>query len=167
MTTFVSWSLEELKAAFAHHCALINKAAQTGDWSEFPGLFTEDAVYIEHSYGTFHGREQISQWITNTMTTFPGNQMTSFPVNWVTYDAEAGRVICELDNPMRDPGDGSQIGATNLTILTYAGENRWQSQEDVYNPMRFLNATKKWVRIAIAHDNLPADASDWVKDFAG
>lgn len=163
----MSWPLEELKATFDHHCELINKAAETKDWSDFPSLFTEDAVYIEHAYGTFHGPEQIAEWITDTMTSFPGNQMIGFPVNWVTFDAEAGRVICELGNPMSDPGDGSQIGPPNLTILTYAGGSRWKSQEDVYNPMRFLNAAKKWVKVAKAHDNLPTDAADWAENFGG
>ncbi len=161
----MSWTREELAAAFDHHCQLINQAARTGDWTDFPSLFTPDAVYIEHSYGTFHGPEQIKDWIISTMTSFPGNVMTSFPINWVTIDEEAGRVICEIDNPMRDPGDGSSIGTTNLTILTYAGDNRWSSQEDVYNPMRFLQATKKWVKIAKEHGNLPEDAADWVNNF--
>ena len=48
------------------------------------------------------------------------------------------RVICELDNPMRDPGDGTIISATNISIVTYAGDGKWRRQEDVYNPLRFV-----------------------------
>ena len=47
-------------------------------------------------------------------------------------------MICELDNPMRDPGDGTIISATNISIVTYAGDGMWCRQEDVYNPLRFV-----------------------------
>ena len=49
-------------------------------------------------------------------------------------DEPTGRVICELDNPMRDPGDGTIITATNISIVTYAGDGKWRRQEDIYNP---------------------------------
>ena len=31
---------------------------------------------------------------------------------------------------MRDPGDGTIITATNITILTYAGDGLWSREED-------------------------------------
>ena len=40
----------------------------------------------------------------------------------VGIDEPTGRIICELDNPMRDPGDGTIISATNISIVTYAGD---------------------------------------------
>ena len=49
--------------------------------------------------------------------------------------------IRELDNPMRDPGDGTIISATNISIVTYAGDGKWCRQEDIYNPLRFVAAT--------------------------
>ena len=75
-------------------------------------MFTEDAVYIEHLFGTFHGREEIRTWIRKTMGSFPGSVMTGFPPSWSVIDEERGRIICELENHMPDLGDAVVRQAT-------------------------------------------------------
>ena len=42
-------------------------AGTSGDWNDWADLFTEDATYVEHGFGTFGGREAIRRWITETM----------------------------------------------------------------------------------------------------
>ena len=79
-----------------------------------------------------------------TMTSFPGNTMTSFPIAWHVVDAPTSRVICEVRNLMPDPGDGSVHEASNLTILTYGGDGLWSREEDIYNPMRFAKMSLRW-----------------------
>ena len=79
---------------------------------------------------------------------------------------ETARVICELDNPMRDPGDGTIISATNISIVTYAGDGKWRQQEDIYNPLRFVKATVKWCRKAEELGTLPDVAAEWMAKFA-
>ena len=91
--------------------------------------------------------------------------MTSFPSLWSVIDESTGRIICELDNPMRDPGDGTIISATNISILTYAGDGQWCRQEDVYNPLRFVSATMKWCRKAEELGTLPDEAAAWLRQF--
>lgn len=105
--------------------------------------------------------------IQQTMTTFPGSHMVAFPSLWSVIDESTGRIICELDNPMRDPGDGSVIGATNISIITYAGDGRWCRQEDIYNPLRFLKAALKWCRRAQELGTLDADAARWLRENGG
>ena len=61
--------------------------AATGDWDDFADNFTEDAVYVEHAFGTFRGRDEIRAWSVPTMTTFPGGVMTGFPLAWQVVDA--------------------------------------------------------------------------------
>jgi hypothetical protein len=112
-----------------------------------------------------HGREQVRPWIWNTMENFPGSYMTSFPSLWTVYDEATNRVLCELDNPMRDPGDGTIISATNISIVTYAGDGKWCRQEDVYNPLRFVSATVKWCRKATELGTLPDEAAAWMAKF--
>ena len=107
-----------------------------------------DASYEEHAYGTFSGREEIRSWVLETMTAFPGNTMSSFPIAWHVVDAPTSRVICEVRNLMPDPGDGSVHEASNLTILTYGGDGLWSREEDVYNPMRFAQMSVRWARVA-------------------
>ena len=99
------------------------------------------------------------------MTTFPGSHMVEFPSLWSVIDEPTGRIIMELDNPMRDPGDGSVITATNISIITYAGDGLWRRQEDIYNPLRFLKAGMKWCRKAQELGTLDDDAARWMREM--
>jgi ketosteroid isomerase-like protein len=162
-----TFSRAELAAAFAEFERTVDRAAKAKDWDLWVEHYTDDVVYVEHAAGTMHGREQVRPWIWKTMTTFPGNHMTAFPSLWSVFDAPTGRVICELDNPMADPGDGTVISATNLSILTYAGDGRWCRQEDVYNPLRFVAAAAKWCRKARELGTLPDEAAAWLAQYGG
>src|SRR5689334_1871073 len=147
----------ELEQAFADYQAAVTGIVASGDWSSFADLFTEDATYEEHAFGSFVGREAIRAWVVETMTSFPGNTMSSFPMAWRVVDAPTRRVICEVRNLMPDPGDGSVHEASNLTILTYGGDGLWSREEDVYNPMRFAQMSVGWAEVAAAHGRLSED----------
>lgn len=157
-----TWTRDELEAAFAHYGAQVEKACATGDWNLFAELFTEDATYDEHLYGTFSGREEIRPWIIDTMTTMPGSWMSGFPTKWHVIDEERGWIVCEILNRMRDPGDGSVHEASNITILTYAGDNLFAKEEDVYNPSKFTDMIAGWARVAHAHGALPTEGVEWM-----
>ncbi len=166
MTTHL-FSREELSAAFERFEATVARAAQTRDWDTWVEHYTADVEYVEHAAGTMKGREQVRKWIHATMTTFPGSHMTAFPSLWSVIDESTGRIICELDNPMADPGDGTIISATNISIITYAGDHRWCRQEDIYNPLRFLAAGMKWCKKARQLGTLDADAARWMRQYGG
>jgi SnoaL-like domain len=155
-------SRAELHDAFEHYQATVRRAIAERDWTLFADLFTPDATYNEHAYGRFSGRPAIAEWAVRTMTAFPGNAMIDFPISWAVLDIERGWVVCEVQNVMADPGDGSVHQSPNLTILHYAGGNRFSHEEDVYNPMRFVEMVAGWAAVAEAHDRLPDDARDWV-----
>ena len=147
----------ELETAFAGYQDAVAEIARTGDWARFAELFTADAAYVEHAYGDFSGREEIRPWIVRTMTTFPGSEMTGFPIAWSVLDPAQGRVVCEVRNLMRDPGDGSLHEASNITILDYAGDGLWSREEDVYNPQKFADMVRDWARVARDHGTLGDD----------
>jgi hypothetical protein len=157
----------EIDEAFAAYQRRVEEIRLGGDWAAFADLFTEDATYEEHAYGTFTGREQIRAWIVRTMTAFPGNVMSGFPPAWHVIDAPTRRVICDIRNLMPDPGDGSEHEASNITILTYAGDGLWSREEDVYNPMRFATMTREWARIAAAHGRLAEDGQRFLEKLGG
>lgn len=157
------FTAEELSAAFARFEATTEACAESGDWNPWAEQFTVDADYIEHAMGTMKGREEIRPWIARTMGTFPGNHMIAFPSLWHVCDPTTARVICEIDNPMRDPGDGSRVSATNITILTYAGDGLWSCEEDVYNPMEFGQAAMNWCVRAEATGGLTDEARVWME----
>jgi hypothetical protein len=81
------------------------------------------------------------------------------------FDEERGWIICEIRNLMQDPGDGSVHETPNLTILHYAGDNQFAYEEDVYNPMRFMEMVADWARVAEAHGRLPEDAQPWLARY--
>ena len=153
----------ELTAAFATFEQTVANAARTRDWDAWVSHYTPDVDYIEHAMGTMKGREQVREWIYRTMTAFPGSHMTAFPALWSVIDESTGRVIIELDNPMRDPGDGTIISATNISIITYAGDGLWSRQEDIYNPLRFLSAGMKWCKKAQELGTLDDAAAAWMR----
>jgi ketosteroid isomerase-like protein len=165
--TAPTYTRTELTEAFARFEATVDRAARTRDWDPWVDQYTDDVLYLEHAAGTMRGRDEVRTWIWRTMETFPGSYMTSFPSLWHVVDEDTGRVICELDNPMRDPGDGTIISATNLSIVTYAGDGRWRRQEDVYNPLRFVAATVKWCRKAAELGTLPDVADEWMATYGG
>jgi hypothetical protein len=162
----VSFTRDELSAAFTAFEQTVSGAAETRDWDPWVDQYTDDVEYIEHAAGTMIGREAVRAWIWKTMTRFPGNVMTSFPSLWSVIDEPTGRIICELDNPMKDPGDGVVISATNISIITYAGGGQWRRQEDIYNPSRFVAAGMKWCRKAQQLGTLPDDAAEWMERHA-
>jgi hypothetical protein len=157
----------ELAAAFETFEQTVAIAAETHDWDAWVQHYTPDVLYIEHAAGTMHGREEVRTWIQRTMTAFPGSHMVAFPSLWSVIDEPTGRIIMELDNPMRDPGDGSVITATNISIITYAGDGLWRQQEDIYNPLRFVQAALKWCRKAQELGTLDAEAARFMEQYGG
>jgi hypothetical protein len=154
-----------LESAFQRYQDQVDAACASGDWNLFADLFAEDATYNEHAYGQMAGREAIRGWIIATMTTFPGNAMTSFPPAWYTVDVEKGWILCDVRNLMTDPGDGSLHEASNITILRYAGDGLWSHEEDAYNPMNFLTMVRAWCAVADRHGHLPDDGRVWLQKF--
>lgn len=128
------WSREELEEAFQNFQDAALQAGISGEWREWANLFTEDATYIEHHYGTFGGREAIYNWIQNTMSQPVIREMKYFPIEWYMIDKARGWITCQVWNRFEDPGDGSLHQAMNITILKYAGNMKWSYEEDVYNP---------------------------------
>jgi uncharacterized protein (TIGR02246 family) len=142
MTTF---SRAELDREFEAYQERGRVAGATGDWAPWADQFTDDATYVEHLFGRFEGRDAIRAWITSTMAQFPNDQFTSFPVEWAVFDEERGWIVCEIQNRLTDPGDGSVHQASNFTRLVYAGDGQWSYEEDVYNPQAMADAVTGWM----------------------
>lgn len=138
------WTRDELERAFAAYQARAADAGRSGDWSSWADQFTEDAVYIEHHYGRFDGRDAIRAWISKTMSQYPGKHMPEFPIGWYVIDDERGWIVCQVFNRMADAGDGAVHEADNWTLLKYAGNDQWSYEEDVYNPAEFGTMVAAW-----------------------
>src|SRR5947209_20583435 len=73
-------SLEELKEAFGVFCRVGNECAERDDYNAFADLFTEDCLYVEHFYGTMHGREEVRKWIVPLMREYPMTEMVRYKI---------------------------------------------------------------------------------------
>ncbi len=142
MTTF---SRGEMEREFEAYQERGRVAGSSGDWGPWADQFTEDALYLEHLYGRFEGREAIRSWITETMAPFPNNQFVEFPIEWAIFDEDRGWIVCEVQNRLSDPGDGSIHQASNYTRLVYAGDGMWSYEEDIYNPESMAVAVQGWL----------------------
>jgi len=139
------WSREELEEAFDNYRAAARKGASTGDWEDWVNCFTPDATYIEHVDGNFWGRDSIRKWINDLMKPWPVCEMTAFIFDWYTIDEDKGWIITRVLNRMNDLGDGRIYEERNMTILRYAGNGLFSSEEDVYNPANFEKMITEWV----------------------
>jgi len=162
-----TFTAEEITEAYAAFHEQVAGFVASGDWAGYADLFTVDAEYVEHAMGTFRGREEIRAWAVRTMTTYPGRVMTGFPVSWQVVDAAQGRLVCEVLNPMPDPGDKTMLCEPNITIMTYAGDGLFSREEDVYNPLRFHAMAQAWARIAAEHGTADDDVLAWLEKWGG
>ena len=142
------FTLEGLQAMHDRYRQVADRCSAVQQWRDWADLFTEDAVYIEHTFGTFHGPEEIFGWIQPLMEQFPNTEMTAFPHDWCVFDVDRGWSICQIENRMRDPGDGAVHQASNITILHFAADGRITYEEDVYNPETFASMITGWLEAA-------------------
>lgn len=157
----------EITEAYDAFHQRVGSFVESGDWTGYADLFMPDAVYVEHAMGTFSGRDEIRDWSIRTMTSYPGRVMTGFPISWQVVDAGQARLVCEVLNPMPDPGDGTMLVEPNITIMTYAGDGLFSKEEDVYNPLRFHTMAVRWAKIAAEHGNADVDVLTWLERFGG
>jgi hypothetical protein len=120
------FSGEELERAFELYW---RTGAVGEDWDAWAELFTEDASYVEHVLGTMKGREEIRAWIKPIMEQFC-ELYTAYA--WHTVDEAAGRVIVYMQNRRDHPSGTGTIDFPGITILDYAGNNRWSREEDYW-----------------------------------
>lgn len=117
---------EEIEDAFRHYwrTGIIGE-----DWNAWADLFTEDVAYYERILGTMHGRETVRNWIVPLMEQYTGIYGV---YEWHTVDP-SGRVVFYMQN-RRDMPDGSYVDFPGISILQYAGDNRWSMEEDYWAP---------------------------------
>lgn len=133
-----SYSRAEIEGAFQRTIDV----QTSDDWSGFVDFFTPDAVYVEHHLGTFRGRDAIRTWLLPAMAQCKG---WTYPIEWVAIDGN--RIVYKWLN--RLPGkraDGTPYEFPGITIKLYAGEGRFDYQEDVYNWESALTVLKEFAR---------------------
>ena len=128
---------DEVEAAFHAFIA----AGDSGDWSHWADLHTDDCVWVEHHLGTAVGRDAIKAIITEVMKPVP---MMQFPVEW--YVIDGNRVVFLPWQVFPDPkGGDAEYRFACITIHEYAGDGQWARQEDIYNPAEGEAVVMRWI----------------------
>ena len=106
---------DEVEAAFRHYF-LTGPVGE--DWIAWSQLFTDDATYIDHFWGTFHGPAEIQRFLEGTMS-FAAHVYS--PLVWYNIDGPqvVYKVVNRADNP--EPGR-APIEFPSLQIIRYAGD---------------------------------------------
>jgi hypothetical protein len=117
------------------------------DWHAWAHLFTDDATYLDHFYGTFTGPDEISRFLEGTMGAAP--QVYS-PLVWYIVDGArvAYKVFNRADNP--EPGE-APIDFPSYQFIEYAGGGKWRSEEDVWIPAEMKQFARRYNSAASEH----------------
>jgi hypothetical protein len=135
MTT---WPRSEIEQAFRHYF-------MTGivyeDWTAWSKLFTDDASYHDHFWGTFHGPSEIERFLEGTMS---GACHVYSALKW--YCVGEDRVIYEVFNRADHPIEGRPpIEFSSIQVICYAGNGKWKSEEDWWVMADIVRMRNQWL----------------------
>jgi len=135
---------QEVQEALDNYLRVKAKAdAREVGWEALSDLFTEDATFIDPSWGRSVGREAISQFMHESMQGLEG---WTFPNEWTAIDGN--HVIIKFLN--RLPGqrpDGTYYEVPGVQVLDYAGGGRFSREEDIFNMAHIMEVIQEsgWV----------------------
>ena len=135
---------QEVQEALDNYLRVKAKAdAREVGWEALSDLFTEDATFIDPSWGRSVGREAISQFMHDSMQGLEG---WTFPNEWTAIDGN--HVIIKFLN--RLPGqrpDGTYYEVPGVQVLDYAGGGRFSREEDIFNMAHIMEVIQEsgWV----------------------
>ena len=146
----MSYAREEIERTFASFIEAIRAGMASGEWEPWSRFYTEDAVYVEHAFGTFAGRAEILEWMREVMRSPVLRFTAAFECDWHMVCPERGWVVAQFATRMRDPGDGAEHRSYCYTRLEYAGNGQWRFEEDIYNPESMRRMLDGWVAAKLA-----------------
>ena len=124
----------EVEVAIARYFELAKVGTTTGDWNPWVDLFTEDAIYVEHSFGILRGREAIRRWVTTATGAQP--MALEIKAQWFVIENDLCVIYTPNQKPAPDGGEPYQF--IGLSVFCYAGKGQWCYEEDVTNPAEIM-----------------------------
>jgi hypothetical protein len=137
---------DELEQAFRKYW---RTGAVDENWDGFADCFTEDATYVEHVLGSLRGREAIRAWIKPIMEEYC-ELYTAY--EWHTLDEGADRVVVYMQNRRDHPSGSGTIDFPGITVLHYAGEGRFDLEEDFWSVPGGQRSSKEYAAACEQHD---------------
>jgi hypothetical protein len=117
----------EVEDAFAHWWKVGNVDE---DWAAWVDLYVPDVFYIDHFWGPLNGHRELDLWIHAVMKGVPEIYAA---LDWYTIDDAT--VVFHYQNRRDNPSpEGPPYwDFAGLSVLRYAGDGRWASEEDFWD----------------------------------
>ncbi len=109
----------EVEEALRTYFEVAERSTATGEWDAWADLYTEDAVYVEHSFGVIRGREAIRAWVKSATNSQPMD--LHIAVDWYLIDNDLCVVYTPQQKAAPDGGDPYQFIADRHLVL----RRRW------------------------------------------
>ncbi len=97
-------------------------------------FYTDDAVYVDAAWGRIEGKQAIASWLVESMV---GLGDWRFPIEFTAVEGDDVVVKWTQIVPGTKP-DGSAYSQSGYSRLRYAGQGRFDYEEDVYNMAHVL-----------------------------
>lgn len=114
----------------------LRERIERGDapWTDLATMFTDDAVYIDAAWGRIEGVDAIRQFLDESMR---GLEDWSFPIDATAVTGDLAMIKWVQQLPGRRP-DGGRWEQSGVSTLRYAGDGRFDYQEDLLNMAHVL-----------------------------
>lgn len=120
--------------------------AGTATWVDLAGFFTDDAVYIDPAWGRIQGIDEIRAFLVESMR---GLEDWRFPIRFTAVDGDDVVTVWDQVLP-GERADGRPLVQTGVSVLRYAGDGKFDFEEDLLNMQHVLEdlAASGWTPAA-------------------
>ena len=108
-------------------------------WDDIAQYFTEDAVFVDPAWGRVDGRDNIVQFLQDSMR---GLEDWTFPLEWKAVDGDYLLTGWQNRLPGRRP-DGTHYQAPGMSRICYAGDGQFSYEQDMINMVHMLEVMKE------------------------
>lgn len=120
----------EIEEALDQTDLLRAESSRTGDWTIWARALAEDVEFHDTLYGSFHGREAVSNFVVRVHAPFPHLR---YERDWSVIDVDRGEVVFyqKMILPEPDGWKGAPFAVDVWSRQRYAGDGLWNLKHDV------------------------------------
>ena len=127
MPPFARFEIEE---ALERAERLRAESSRAGDWTIWAQCLSEDVEFHDTIYGTYHGRQAVSDFVVRVHAPFPHIR---YEREWAVIDVDSGDVIFQQQMILPEPEgyEGAPFANAVWSRHVYAGNRLWSLKQDV------------------------------------
>lgn len=124
------FSRAEIEETLDRSDRLRAESSKAGDWTIWAQCLSEDVEFHDTLYGTYHGRQAVSDFVVRVHAPFPHLR---YERDWSVIDVDQGDVIFyqRMILPEPDGYVGDPFAIDVWSRQRYAGDGLWNLKHDV------------------------------------